>query len=71
MPKTISEKILGEHAGRGLVAGDIAVVDVDVVMAQDGTGPLAEQSFSVNGPQVLDMKGEIGMSAVVVPMAQL
>jgi 3-isopropylmalate/(R)-2-methylmalate dehydratase large subunit len=41
MPKTISEKILGEHAGRELVAGDIAVVDVDVVMAQDGTGPLA------------------------------
>jgi len=41
MPNTISEKILGEHAGRDLVAGDIAVVNVDVVMAQDGTGPLA------------------------------
>ena len=41
MPKTISEKILGEHAGRDLTAGDIAIVDVDVVMAQDGTGPLA------------------------------
>jgi len=39
--KTISEKIISEHAGRQLKAGDISVVDVDVVMSQDGTGPLA------------------------------
>ena len=39
--KTITEKILSAHAGRDVSAGDIAVVDVDVVMAQDGTGPLA------------------------------
>jgi len=39
--KTISEKIISEHAGRELQAGDISVVDVDVVMSQDGTGPLA------------------------------
>jgi len=39
--KTISEKIISAHAGRELKAGDIAVVDVDVVMSQDGTGPLA------------------------------
>ncbi|MBE3036328.1 MAG: 3-isopropylmalate dehydratase large subunit [Candidatus Atribacteria bacterium] len=39
--KTITEKILSAHAGRDVRAGDIAVVDVDVVMAQDGTGPLA------------------------------
>ena len=41
MAKTIAEKILSEHAHRDISAGDIAVVDVDVVMAQDGTGPLA------------------------------
>ncbi len=41
MGKTISEKIISEHAGRELQAGDISVVDVDVVMSQDGTGPLA------------------------------
>ncbi|MBM3709255.1 MAG: 3-isopropylmalate dehydratase large subunit, partial [Actinobacteria bacterium] len=41
MPKTIAEKILSEHSDRDLCAGDIAVVDVDLVMAQDGTGPLA------------------------------
>lgn len=38
--KTITEKILSAHASRDVRAGDIAVVDVDVVMAQDGTGPL-------------------------------
>lgn len=41
MNKTISEKIISEHAGTELKAGDIAVVDVDIVMSQDGTGPLA------------------------------
>ena len=41
MGKTISEKIISEHAGREFKADDIAVVDVDVVMSQDGTGPLA------------------------------
>jgi 3-isopropylmalate/(R)-2-methylmalate dehydratase large subunit len=39
--KTITEKILSAHAGRDVRVGDIAVVDVDIVMAQDGTGPLA------------------------------
>jgi 3-isopropylmalate/(R)-2-methylmalate dehydratase large subunit len=39
--KTISEKIISEHAGTELKAGDIVVVDVDVIMSQDGTGPLA------------------------------
>jgi len=41
LDKTISEKIISEHAGRELKAGDIAVVNVDLVMSQDGTGPLA------------------------------
>lgn len=41
MGKTIAEKIIGAHAGREVKPNDIVVVDVDVVMAQDGTGPLA------------------------------
>lgn len=41
MDKTISEKIISKHAGRELKAGDIAIVNVDLVMSQDGTGPLA------------------------------
>jgi 3-isopropylmalate/(R)-2-methylmalate dehydratase large subunit len=47
--KTIAEKIIGEHAGRELKAGDIAVVDVDVVMSQDGTGPLAVSQLKKMG----------------------
>jgi 3-isopropylmalate/(R)-2-methylmalate dehydratase large subunit len=47
--KTIAEKILSEHSGRNLVAGDIAVVDVDVVFAQDGTGPLAVSQLKKMG----------------------
>ena len=41
MEKTISEKIISEHVGKEMKAGDIAVVDVDMVMSHDGTGPLA------------------------------
>jgi 3-isopropylmalate/(R)-2-methylmalate dehydratase large subunit len=47
--KTIAEKILSEHAGRDLRAGDIAVIDVDIVMAQDGTGPLAVSQLKKMG----------------------
>ncbi len=49
MGKTISEKIITEHAGKGVKAGDIVVVDVDVVMAQDGTGPLAVEQVKKMG----------------------
>lgn len=49
MDKTISEKIISEHAGREVYAGDIAVVDVDVVMAQDGTGPLTVSQLKKMG----------------------
>ena len=49
MNKTISEKIIGQHNGKEVMAGDIAVVDVDVIMAQDGTGPLAVMQFKKMG----------------------
>jgi 3-isopropylmalate/(R)-2-methylmalate dehydratase large subunit len=41
MGKTISEKIIGEHVGRDVEAGEIVLTNVDVCLAQDGTGPLA------------------------------
>ncbi|MFH1784745.1 MAG: 3-isopropylmalate dehydratase large subunit [bacterium] len=41
MGKTISEKILEKHCGKDVTTGEIVVVDVDVAMVQDGTGPLA------------------------------
>ena len=49
LDKTISEKIISAHAGREVKAGDIAVVDVDVVMAQDGTGPLTVSQLKKMG----------------------
>ena len=41
MGKTLAEKIISEHAGKEVKAGEIAIVDVDVALTQDGTGPLA------------------------------
>ena len=49
MKKTISEKIISRHAGTDVRAGDIVVVDVDVAMAQDGTGPLAVSQIKKMG----------------------
>jgi 3-isopropylmalate/(R)-2-methylmalate dehydratase large subunit len=40
MGKTMTEKILGEHAGREVAPGEFVVADVDWAYAQDGTGPL-------------------------------
>lgn len=49
MGQTISEKIISNHAGHKVCAGDIVVVDVDGVMATDATAPLAIQAFREMG----------------------
>jgi len=41
MGKTLTEKIIGKHAGREVRAGEIVLVPVDVCLMQDGTAPLA------------------------------
>ncbi|MFH1239368.1 MAG: 3-isopropylmalate dehydratase large subunit [bacterium] len=51
MGKTISEKIIGTHCGREVSAGEIVVVDVDITMVQDGTGPLAVKQVESLGVQ--------------------
>lgn len=43
--KTISEKILSAHSGLDAFAGEIVVAELDCMMAQDGTAPLAIRSF--------------------------
>ncbi|KUK82445.1 MULTISPECIES: 3-isopropylmalate dehydratase large subunit [Petrotoga] len=43
--KTISEKIFSDHLGRDVEAGEIVIVDVDFMMGQDGTTPLAIKTF--------------------------
>ncbi len=39
-PKTLAEKILSEHAGRDLRAGDFAICKVDFTFGQDGTSSI-------------------------------
>lgn len=41
MGQTLAEKILSEHAGRAVQAGEFVIATVDVCLVQDGTGPLA------------------------------
>lgn len=43
--KTIAEKILSKHAGRGVRAGDIAICKVDFSFGQDGTSSIIIDSF--------------------------
>lgn len=38
---TLVEKVLSNKAGKGLVPGELALVDVDLAYVQDWTGPLA------------------------------
>ena len=49
MGMTLAEKILGEHAGKEVRAGEIVVVGVDLTYAQDGTGPLAVRKVQEMG----------------------
>lgn len=49
MGRTIAEKILSNHAGKDLKAGDIAVCDVDFCFGQDGTSSIIIDSFKKLG----------------------
>ncbi|MGM0567785.1 MAG: 3-isopropylmalate dehydratase large subunit [Elusimicrobiota bacterium] len=40
MNQTLTEKIISNHAGKEVKAGDVVFVDVDRAFVQDGTGPL-------------------------------
>ncbi len=53
MKQTLAEKILSQHAGKILRAGDIAIVRVDGVMATDATAPFAIQAFRKMGGKAL------------------
>ena len=47
--KTIAEKIFSAHSGTDAKAGDIVIADVDFVMGQDGTSPLAIRALERMG----------------------
>ncbi|MGC7879039.1 aconitase family protein, partial [Desulforudis sp. 1190] len=55
MGQTMIEKILSAKSGREVYAGDIVVADVDFVMGQDGTSPLAIRAFrNMQGQRLFD-----------------
>ncbi len=55
--KTISEKIFSDHLKRDVEAGELVIVDVDFMMGQDGTSPLAIKTFEeVGANSVFDSK---------------
>ncbi|MGO8683552.1 MAG: aconitase/3-isopropylmalate dehydratase large subunit family protein [Thermoleophilia bacterium] len=59
MSLTLAEQIIAAHAGlEAVVPGQIVVADVDVVIAQDGTGPLAIEQIH-----------ELGVTRVKAPTA--
>lgn len=49
MGMTLAEKIISEHAGKEVHAGELVIADVDVAAVQDGTGPLTVQEFKKLG----------------------
>lgn len=49
MAKTIAEKILSDHCGKEVRAGDIAICDVDFCFGQDGTSSIIIDSFKKLG----------------------
>ncbi|MCX8082734.1 MAG: 3-isopropylmalate dehydratase large subunit [bacterium] len=57
MGQTIAEKILSSHSGKKVFAGEIALANVDFVMAQDGTAPLVIKVFGeLGGEKVFNPK---------------
>jgi len=49
MGKTLAEKILSEKSGSDAESGSIVIAEVDLVFAQDTTGPLTIRQFQSSG----------------------
>ena len=54
MGLTLVEKIISEHAGKTVHAGELVISKVDVTAVQDGTGPLTVQEFKKLGVNKLN-----------------
>ena len=61
MGRTIAEKILSEHCGRNVRAGDIAICDVDFYFGQDGTSSVIIDSFRKLGVKAAFDKAKFRM----------
>lgn len=54
MGQTLVEKIISNHAGKEVKAGELVIAKVDVCAVQDGTGPLTVQEFKKLGKEKLN-----------------
>ena len=54
MGQTLVEKIISNHAGKDVKAGELVISKVDVAAVQDGTGPLTVAEFKKLGKQKLN-----------------
>jgi 3-isopropylmalate/(R)-2-methylmalate dehydratase large subunit len=61
MGSTIAEKILSNHCGKDVRAGDIAVCDVDFCFGQDGTSSIIIDSFKKLGVKEVFDKNKFRM----------
>jgi len=59
--KTIAEKIFSAHSGEDARAGDIVVAEVDYVMGQDGTSPLAIRALENMGVEAVFDPGKVAL----------
>ena len=53
MGQTIVEKIFSEHSGKEVKAGEIVIANIDLALAQDGTGPLTIRQIEKLGVKKL------------------
>ena len=53
MGQTIVEKIFSEHSGKEVKAGEIVIANIDLALAQDGTGPLTIRQIEKLGVEKL------------------
>lgn len=51
MGNTMVEKVIAAHCKEQVKAGDFAVVDVDLAMSHDATGPIAVKAFKAYGKE--------------------
>lgn len=53
MGLTLAEKIISNHSGKQVAAGELVIANIDVCAVQDGTGPLTVQEFKKIGKDSL------------------
>lgn len=53
MGQTITEKIFSQHANKEVKAGDIARVDIDMIIGNDITTPISIKAFEESGAETL------------------